>query len=158
MKSFGLLHIQCQGSRWLYLLKIQLRLSLLTKEDLGQWIGGGGAVRGCKHTLRGSSPKRTLEFCSSEITLAQYKRLNTNGNFLHPPPFLLCKVFDLTFSVGGNLGYFYLPDWWLATWNFGLILDFWDVKSPKRVNSSSPGRVGPAILGLGDPLPGSRTW
>lgn len=25
-------------------------------------------------------------------------------------PSLLCKVFDLTFSVGGNFGYFYLRD------------------------------------------------
>lgn len=67
-------------------------------------------------------------------------------------PFLLCKVFDLTFSVGGNFGYFYLLDWWLAAWNLGLILDFRDVEPYRSVNSCSPGRMGQVILGLGNPL------
>lgn len=65
--------------------------------------------------------------------------------------FLLCKVFDLTFSVGGNFGYFYLSDWWLATWNFALILDFQHVEPCRGVNSSSSGRMGPAVFGLGLP-------
>lgn len=44
------------------------------------------------------------------ITLGSIGEIKYKWKFFFSSPFLLCKVFDLTFSVGGNFGYFYLRD------------------------------------------------
>lgn len=63
--------------------------------------------------------------------------------------FLLCKVFDLTLSVGGNSGYFYLSDWWLAAWKFVLILDSKMLSLTGELTLLVQGGWVQAIVGLG---------